>query len=155
MQVITARQSCSEILTKERGPTGPSILAVVVAVIGFTPLPRVAWPAVAPGIPLLIYNALPSILTGQFTAVICSKSTHTHRASTTPASCKGKTGPCLKHSHVSPSVRGKIPLFRMEKGNYPLFPQGQKKPHTLETMNPGKRPGVGGSSCMAQGSWTP
>lgn len=70
--------NCSEILTKERGPTGASILAVVVAVVGFTPFPRVAWPAVAPGIPLLIYNALPSVLTGQFTAVICSKSTHTH-----------------------------------------------------------------------------
>lgn len=56
--------SCSEILTKERGPTGPSILAIVVAVVGFTPFTRVAWPAVASGIPLLIYDALPSILTG-------------------------------------------------------------------------------------------
>lgn len=69
--------SCSGVLTKERGPAGPSILAVVVAVVGLTPFPRVARPAVAPRIPLLINNALPSILTAQFTAVICSKSINT------------------------------------------------------------------------------
>lgn len=124
--------SCWGVLTKERGPTGPSILAVVVAVVGLTPFPRVARPAVAPGIPLLIYNALPSILTAQFTAVICSKSTHTELQQPQLHSvARQKLASNTATVWISVSEGQNTTFQDGESKISLLFPQWQKKPHTL------------------------
>lgn len=131
--------NCSEILTKERGPTGPSILAVVVAVVGFTPFPRVAWPAVAPRIPLLIYNALPSVLTGQFTAVICSKSTHTHTQSFNNPSFTGWQSRTLPQTQPRVSEVQNTTFQNGESINYPFCSHSDRKnPTHLRDHKPWK-----------------
>lgn len=139
--------SCWGVLTKERGPTGPSILAVVVAVVGLTPFPRVARPAVAPGIPLLIYNALPSILTAQFTAVICSKSTHTELQQPQLHSV-ARQNLASNTATVWISVsEGQNTTFQDGESKISLlFPQWQKNPTHLEDHKPWR-------SCQELWSW--